>query len=321
MNTERPLVSIIVITYNSAKFVLETLESARAQTYQNIELIVSDDGSTDETVNICNQWIEQNKERFVRTELITANENTGIPANCNRGVNAAKGEWMKLIAGDDILVNSAIQEAVQFFSGNADIKIFDSRVEVYNENMSVKIGDYDINKDLFYYNGISAAEQLGLFVKRLDGRRIISTLGVFASRKLIENIGGFDVKYKLLEDAPLWFKIMKSGIKFHYLDKVTVLYRRHENAISKQPTNHDTNEKILSDFKLTVDQFMWDHFYERCDFLQKVNLIWMRGLSKIVICLGNKGIIAQLLYRCGRSLQPRRLHGLRRRYRELFKSI
>ena len=72
---ENPLVSIIVITYNSAKYVLETLESARYQTYQNIELIVSDDCSVDNTVEICNNWIKKNSNRFARVELITVNKN------------------------------------------------------------------------------------------------------------------------------------------------------------------------------------------------------------------------------------------------------
>lgn len=58
---EQPLVSVSVITYNSAKTVLETLESIKAQTYQNLELIVSDDCSTDNTVELCRNWIEQNK--------------------------------------------------------------------------------------------------------------------------------------------------------------------------------------------------------------------------------------------------------------------
>lgn len=100
--TSQPLVSIIVITYNSSKYVLETLESARAQTYQNLELIVSDDASQYDTVEICQAWLEENGDRFVRAELVTVEENTGIPANCNRGVRKAKGEWVKLIAGNVI---------------------------------------------------------------------------------------------------------------------------------------------------------------------------------------------------------------------------
>ncbi len=85
-NTEQLLVSIIVVTYNSSKYILETLESAKAQTYQNIELIVSDDCSTDNTVSICDRWLHENDFFFFRTKLITTTQNTGVAPNCNRGL-------------------------------------------------------------------------------------------------------------------------------------------------------------------------------------------------------------------------------------------
>ena len=110
----KPLVSVIVITYNSSNYVLETLESAKAQTYKNIELIISDDGSTDTTVGICKNWINQNKERFVAVKCITTGNNTGIAPNCNRGLKEAKGEWLKFIAGDDILMDSCIERNMDF---------------------------------------------------------------------------------------------------------------------------------------------------------------------------------------------------------------
>ena len=102
------LVSIVVITYNSVRFVLETLESIKKQTYNNIELIISDDASTDRTVEVCKTWIDDNYRRFKRTKLITVHRNTGIPANFNRGVMAAKGAWIKTIAGDDVLYQNCI---------------------------------------------------------------------------------------------------------------------------------------------------------------------------------------------------------------------
>ena len=89
-NKDTPLVSIIVITYNSSKYVLETLESAYNQTYQNIELIISDDCSTDDTVEVCKKWVDEHKDRFVRSEIITTPVNTGIPVNCNRGLYKEK---------------------------------------------------------------------------------------------------------------------------------------------------------------------------------------------------------------------------------------
>ena len=124
-----PLVSIIVITYNSSKYVLETLESAKAQTYPNIELIVSDDCSTDDTVEICRNWMEENKERFVRTELITVGENTGVAINCNRGLYAAKGEWLKYIAGDDILLPHALYSYLNYLQDHPDAQVIVSDIQ------------------------------------------------------------------------------------------------------------------------------------------------------------------------------------------------
>ena len=118
--TNQPLVSIIVITYNSSEYVLETLESTKAQTYSNIELIVSDDSSSDETVEICRTWIAQNKARFARATLVTSELNTGIPANINRGVKISDGFWIKCIAGDDILAEDCISELIHYISGQKE---------------------------------------------------------------------------------------------------------------------------------------------------------------------------------------------------------
>lgn len=108
-----PLVSIVVITYNSAEYVLKTLESAKAQTFQKLELIVSDDGSSDHTVEICQKWLAENRDRFTRTALLTVEKNSGIPANCNRGTKAATGEWIKLIAGDDYISSEFISKCLE----------------------------------------------------------------------------------------------------------------------------------------------------------------------------------------------------------------
>lgn len=86
---QQPLVFIIVFTYNSSKYLLETLESAKAKTYRNIELIVSDDCLTDDTVKLCKKWIDNNRTRFVRAELIITDTNTGIAANCDRRLKSA----------------------------------------------------------------------------------------------------------------------------------------------------------------------------------------------------------------------------------------
>jgi alpha-1,3-rhamnosyltransferase len=71
---------------------LETLDSIKAQTYDNIELIISDDYSSDNTVDICREWLSKHKDSFVSVKLITSDKNTGIAPNANRGWYQARGE-------------------------------------------------------------------------------------------------------------------------------------------------------------------------------------------------------------------------------------
>ena len=228
-NKNNPLVSIIVITYNSAKFVLETLESAKSQTYKNIELIISDDGSTDNTVELCREWLQRNKERFVRTQLINVEQNTGIPANCNRGLKAAQGEWVKFIAGDDVLMDTCIESNIVNINKNSDIeiqfsrlipfKIIDSKIETYNDKfLDNNLKKYLLSNEMQY--------------EALLENNFVSAPTSFINRELIKKIGGFDESIKGIEDYPFWLKASKIGIKFHFFECETVKYRRHENNSS-----------------------------------------------------------------------------------------
>ena len=231
---EQPLVSIIVITYNSSKYVLETLESAKAQTYQNIELIVSDDCSTDNTVEICQEWIEKNKERFVRTKLITVEKNTGIPANCNRGVKAAQGEWVKFIAGDDALLPDCISFNVNHVLHNKDINLLQSNVYYFKDTFDrtnfIKTSNIQNNPFFQKVNDIDQYRQI------LYGNKVIAP-SMFIKRNVVFKIGGFDENIPLIEDLPFWTKALQNGYKIDYFDHVTVKYRIHNNHTFKQKYN------------------------------------------------------------------------------------
>ncbi len=231
---KQPLVSIIVITYNSSKYVLETLESAKAQTYQNIELIVSDDCSTDNTVEICREWIAKNKERFVRTELITAEKNTGIPANCNRGVKAAQGEWVKFIAGDDALLPDCIRLNIEQILNNKNINLLQSNV-LYFENIFDKTNFIKTSniQDNPFFQKVNDTDQ---YRQMLYGNKIIAP-SMFIKRNVVFNIGGFDEDLSLIEDLPFWTKALQYGYKIDYFNDVTVKYRVHNNHTLKQKYN------------------------------------------------------------------------------------
>lgn len=136
-------VSVIVITYNSSKYVLETLESVKDQDYPNIELIVSDDCSTDDTFEICKKWVDENKSRFSRATVVQTEKNGGICVNYNRGLKEVQGEWVKYIAGEDILMPNCISAFVTSIKRSDKIMIcgtihFTESKNV-NDNLSVPL--------------------------------------------------------------------------------------------------------------------------------------------------------------------------------------
>lgn len=223
MSDYNPLVSIVVITYNSCNYVLETLESAKMQTYRNIELIITDDGSTDETVKVCRNWLEKNQLRFVHTELLTVSENTGIPANCNRGYKVVKGEWIKGIAGDDALLPDCVKDYMDFIQGQPEIEICHSSVEVYKETLDKEHFLWsEIRGKRLTLPSLSAHDQYKLLYR---GSLSIMAPSVFIKTDLIKQMGYFNEDFPFCEDWPLWLKITHAGHKFFFLNKNTVKYR------------------------------------------------------------------------------------------------
>lgn len=281
-----PLVSIIVITYNSAKYVLDTLESAKAQTYQNIELIVSDDGSTDDTVHICNTWIAHNRVRFVRTEVITVDKNTGIPANCNRGIKAAYGEWIKLIAGDDILFNHCVEDNLLAILPD-DIVIL-SELEDFEENDAIDITARKVGSTVnpIFITLTDAKSQFLYFLKGY----YIPGSAIFVQRQFINEIGGYDERYNLVEDRPLFLKMTYNNYKIKYIDHVTVGHRRHAAGLTAT-----MQDKIVHPYVGQVYEAIYKYAKMSNAYYYRFNVKWHLILLNIIFRFGNKGRLLYIL--------------------------
>lgn len=228
-----PLVSVPVVTYNSAKTVIETLDSIKAQTYPNIELIISDDCSTDNTVTLCREWVEQNKSRFVRTEIIAVNQNTGVAGNCNRAEVACTGEWEKGIAGDDIMLPNCIQDCMNYVREHPDVIYVFGKMDGFGHPRE-EVDEY-MNRCFDYsFFDLSAEEQYHRLVFKGN---CIPAPALCVNREKSEalNIKN-DERIPMVEDYPKWMNITKKGIKLYGLDKTIVRYRLSENSISTTTT-------------------------------------------------------------------------------------
>ena len=198
-----PLVSVIVITYNSSGFIVETLESAISQIYPNIEIVISDDCSRDNTVEICRQWISQHQNLGIRIILVENERNTGVAGNCNRGIREARGEWIKVIAGDDILAETAILDYVDYVKKHPTVRhlIADS---VWFKN-GIQISKP--RSKYLYRDEVSAKWQYSIISKMFFG----SGPTYFIHADTLKNIGGYDERFPMQEDYPLFIKMIRDG--------------------------------------------------------------------------------------------------------------
>ena len=222
MSDKRPLVSVIVITYNSSEWVLETLDSAIKQTYPNIEIIITDDCSTDNTLDVCKKWMKEHKKAGKEIKLVEAKKNTGTTGNHQRGVGAAHGEWIKCIAGDDILAPTAIESYVQYITEHPEVRHLRAcAVHFSGDFKDADLGKRDKISQFMYHDGVTAKDQLKVITKSFFG----SGPTYFYKAEALREIGGYDERFPMQEDYPMFIKMIARGYKMMYMDKVTV-YKR-----------------------------------------------------------------------------------------------
>lgn len=243
------LVSVIVITYNSAATVLETLESIRQQTYENIELVISDDCSKDHTVAVCREWLDKNIQRFVRAELITVGQNTGVCANLNRAIAVTRGEWIKEIAGDDILLSNCIADFVGFVKDQPKVMWVSSQIRKYyntfnEENCFVR--NHVMERPFF---DMDANGQLRIMARR----DVVYAPAMFIKKEMLDLVGGYNESLSF-EDYSFCMDALELGQKCYLMEKETACYRIHGSSCRSR--------EVLFNYKflLSVRPF----YTERC---------------------------------------------------------
>ncbi len=229
---EEPLVSVVIITYNSSKLVVETLDSIKNQTYNNIELVVSDDCSTDDTVAVIEEWLRSNSQFFTNTKLITAPQNGGISANCNNGVRSASGEWIKLLAGDDKLEPFAIEQYVNFVKENPMAKFVCCKLKMFGDDEDfIKENEANYEKEYYPKMALPHSQQYDELLKKL----YIPAPGVFYYKMIWEEVNGYEEKYKFCEEHPFYEKVLKK-YKLYFIERPLVLYRVYRGSVCRSKT-------------------------------------------------------------------------------------
>lgn len=225
-----PLISIIISVYNSDKFIVETLKSILDQEYQNIELIIIDDGSTDNTVPILNSY-EMNK----KIKIFYLPHSGNIGKNLNYGISNSKGEFICICGADDVWNKDKLTVQYQFLK---DYMFVCSNAEIINE--------CGVSKNELYIKNVNANKILSINELLLFNSIIASS--VILASKLLKNEIQFDEnKGHRAEDYYLWLKLAEK-IQIYYLNKPLLKYRIHENNLSFKTADDviELSEKVIS---------------------------------------------------------------------------
>lgn len=235
---EMPLVTIVIPSYNHAPFVQECIQSVLDQDYENIELIIIDDGSTDNSVLMIEEMVPLCQERFKRFEF-RSRSNVGLCATLNEAIKWAKGIYFSPSASDDILFANKISSQVKTFQKFGDVisGLF-CGVEIFN-NRSGQTIKYEKG-----IGGLISFEDVLTKTKPLIG----STPMLALSR--VNEVGGYEPKF-VAEDLYMYLKLTEDGSYLYSMSDVLIKYRRHDvDLVSK--TNKvllDGTRRILAQYK------------------------------------------------------------------------
>ena len=242
MNESAPLVSVVVITYNSSDTMVETLDSVKGQTYRNIELIVSDDCSSDDTVSVVRNWLKDNSGCFVQTKLVESPINTGVASNINRGCKEAKGVWLKLLSGDDKLLKNAIEDYVQFVKDKPQCNICFGKLHFWGEDMDyVKMSKRFYEKTFYPY----IKSEYKLQWKRIQETLFVPGPGLFYKTSLWKEVGGFDERFPFADEYPFIYKVLEHGERIYFWDKEVYAYQIRKGSLCREKMG--LNQRVFND--------------------------------------------------------------------------
>lgn len=243
-----PLVSVCIPAYNNAAYIKETIDSILNQTYQNLELVICDDKSKDNTVEV----IESIKDD--RIKLYKNEKNLGMSGNWNNCLHKCTGEFIKLVCADDMLAKDCLEKEVKALMDNPTAVLAESDTKLLDLDGKPK-GFYKRYKTSGLTDGKKIA-RAGFFVKNYFGAPLANTF----RRTTAEKVGGFDTWYTYILDYDFWVTLACMGD----------VYIIHEPLNYFRVRNDSNTGEVMSGSKTNV--YVEEHIHLVNKFKEELHL-------------------------------------------------
>ncbi|MEM9509982.1 MAG: glycosyltransferase [Cyanobacteria bacterium P01_E01_bin.35] len=224
--TRQPKVSVMIPAYNSAKYLPDVIASVLEQTYTNYEIIVINDGSTDNTYDAIQPFLEQ--VRYFEQE------NQGVSATRNRGIYLARGELVAFLDADDIFLPTKLEQQVAVFEAQPEIGIVNSGFRIITEE----------GKPLIDIERWQTIPELNPETWLLH-KPVLPSAMMFR-RDWLTRVKGFDTRFFASEYVDLVLRMVAQGCPSTWLREITVYYRQHQSSASwRNPIRQMINAELM----------------------------------------------------------------------------
>ena len=247
------LASILILSYNSLDGVYDTLDSGFRQDYPDIEIVIGDDASRDygEKQPALAAYIGAHRGPNIREVVwVPHAQNGGTVKNSNDAVRASHGEYLLALASEDTLAHeAALRHMIEFLEKSGENVCFGRLRGITPEGEYV---DHLLSCESDYR--LLASYTVEQTRNRLFARNFLPGACALKTRKLYEENGLYPESVRLIEDYPYWLELTRRGVKFVYLDEVTVLYR-----LSGVSSTGHYSEMFMRDMYTIYDQFIFPY--------------------------------------------------------------
>ncbi|KVV14127.1 glycosyltransferase family 2 protein [Flavobacterium sp. TMP13] len=222
-----PLVSVICLCYNHEEFVVESLNSVLNQTYKNIELIIIDDNSNDNSKETIEIWLK----KYPNVVFISNETNLGNTKTFNKALQLAKGDYIIDLAADDVLLPICVEKQLNTFlnSKSKNLGIVYGNAELISDTNTHLRYYYDVNTEK---KAIQKPSSGDIYLAMLNQSSMICSVSSMIKREVLNQLNGYDENLAY-EDLDLWIRTSRS-FNFDFIDSILIQKREIQGSLGSQ---------------------------------------------------------------------------------------
>ncbi len=242
-----PLVTVAIPSHNHAKYITQTIQSALDQTFKDFEILIVDDASTDNSLEIIKKFNDP------RIRLISLKENVGVCQASNICIENCRTKYIALVASDDVMSKDKLAKQVSFLEKNPRHAAVFSGMTIIDENNKINVKKTNKYTKIFEKENRNRYQWLNHFF--YQGNCIAATT-LLAKTEVLKEIGYFDPSISQAHDFDLWIKICLIGYEIHIIAEKLLEYRERNNSMNMSSNTIRTRIRLVFDNEKVLENYL-----------------------------------------------------------------